>query len=57
MSRRPTGAPKPGPNVEKIPCPATLGSETHELTNRRGKTICVFCDVEWWALDEAARAS
>jgi 3'-phosphoadenosine 5'-phosphosulfate sulfotransferase (PAPS reductase)/FAD synthetase len=34
-----------------------VGSESHELTNRGGKTVCVFCGRTWAEIDAEVRAS
>lgn len=42
--------------VESVPCPATLGSEDHELhNNARAETTCLWCGESWAALDAALR--
>lgn len=47
--------PTPAVDVERLPCPATLGSETHEIVWRRGRMVCAWCSVEWAAIDAEAR--
>jgi hypothetical protein len=54
--RTTTGRPKVA-EVESQPCPATLGSECHELRNTpAGVTRCTFCRETWAAIDAAIRA-
>lgn len=55
---RQTRAPKAVREVETQPCPATLGSECHELSNTpAGVTRCIWCRETWGALDAELRAS
>lgn len=54
---RTTTAPPKVAEVETQPCPATLGSECHELRNTpAGVTRCVFCRRTWAAIDAEIRA-
>lgn len=54
---RSTRKPKPAVDVTRLPCPATLDAETHEIVWRRGVTVCLWCGVGWAEIDAEARAS